>query len=385
MKARAQGFTLIETLVALTLLGCLIAVTLAAVDRQVSLFSQQSSQLEAMQNGRFALNTLEKDIPTTGTNTAADQPFLVYADTNVVVFNADYLSNIGSDVSAIYVDTSASAAYSTAARTPNGTFIIPLTNIVYPAANYTVGGQNSPAETITFFFAPDTITARIDDFVLWRQVNGNPADLIARGLLRHPNAPFFTYQRRVTPKSGNPYLQSIGAAQLPLRHWAPTHLSVADTGVLAVIDQLRAVQVTYRVTDARAGKQERVFNIMRTIALPNAGLGSKQTCGDLPMLGNVGFTATPGLDANGKTVVTLTWNQATDESSGEKDVVRYILYRQNGPGAVTDPYMSIPSGQANYMFVDSDITPGVPYYYAIAVQDCTPSLSGAFAIAPIIP
>lgn len=378
-----RGFTLVETLVSLTILSILIVTTLAAVDRQVKLFSQGSSQMDAIQNGRFALNTLEKDLPTAGTNTAGDQPFLIYADTHVVAFNADYVSNRINDVSAIYVDTAASDFATTAVMTTRQ-FMIPRTNVVYPEVNYTVGAQNSPAETIIFFFMPDTVTPRTDDYALYRQVNNQPSELISRGILKQGTTPFFTYQRRVTPASGNPYMQTIGAPSLPQRHIVPRHLAVGDTGNLAIIDQLRAVQVNYRVTDDRPGAQERVFNISRTIALPNAGLGAKQTCGDVPILGNVGFAAVPQTVA-GQRVVRLSWNQAVDEAGGEKDVVRYVIYRQNVAGALTDPYLSIPSGQPNYVFVDTGVTVGTSYYYSIAAQDCTPSLSDPLSLAPVIP
>lgn len=382
MKNRA-GFTLLESLVALTLLGILIVTTLAALDRQVRLFSAGATQMDAIQNGRFALNAMEKDLPTAGTNISPRQPFLIYADTHVVAFNADYLSNRQNDVSAIYVDTTQTDAYAMGVMRSNR-FTIPRTTVQYPDSNYYSGAGNAFAETIIFYLEPDTITARADDYVMYRQVNANVPDLLARGILRRPGFPFFQYQRKVVPTSGNPYLQLITSGSLPLRHVRPLHGAVDDTGAVAVIDQLKAVTVNFRVTDDRPGSKERVFDITRTIALPNVGIAGKSTCGDEPILGAVGFTATPAT-VGANSIVRLRWGQATDEAGGEKDVVRYVIYRTTAPGPVGDPLLSIPAGQSSYTYDDATVTPGTSYWYSIAVQDCTPSLSDPVSIPSVTP
>lgn len=378
------GFTLLESLVALTLLGILTVTTLAALDRQVQLFSAGSSQMDAIQNGRFALSWLEKDLPTTGTNTSPNQPFLIFADTHVVAFNADYLSNVNGDPSAVYVDTAAAGEYSTAVQT-NRRFYIPRTNVMYPDSNFRSGAMNGPAETIIFYFQPDTLTARPDDYMLTRQVNDQPGDMLARSILRQPGIPFFQYQRRMTNGAGVATLIPVGAAALPLRHSRPWHGEAGDTGVVAIIDQLRAVVVNYSVTDDRPGARERRFNISRTITLPNAGLQGKMTCGDEPMLGaSIGFAASPGGPPANR-FVRLLWNRATDEGGGERDVINYVIFRQTTAGPVRDPMLSIPGGQTSYLYDDYDITPGTTYYYSIAAQDCTPALSDVMSISPVTP
>lgn len=382
MKNRV-GTSLIEALVALTVLGALITMTLSAVNAQIKLFSSSSAQIDAIQNGRFALNAMEKDLPTTGTNIAAYQPFLVYADTHVVAFNADYLSNRLNDISAIYIDTAASDAYSTAV-TRARRFAIPRTNVAYPDSNYRSGSSNSPAETIIFYFQPDTITPRTDDYMLWRKVNDQPADMLARGILRDGGTPFFRYQRKITPTSGNASLQEVAPGLLPLRHVAELHGAVADTGALAIIDQLRAVTVSFRVTDDSPDRQERIYTIARTIALPNAGLATKMTCGDEPLLGTVGFTATP-MTVDARPVIRLTWTAAADETGGERDVVRYVLYRENVAGSLSDPLLSVPAGQSAYTYDDAAVEYGQLYFYSIAAQDCTPALSDPIAAPPVIP
>lgn len=380
--ARARsGFTLLETLVALTLLGVLITLTLRALDDQVRLFREGTTSADALQNARFSMSVLEKDLATVGTNIAPEQPFLVYADTHVVVFNADYTSPVANDPFAVFIDTTATqeiAAAVTAARR----FQIPRTTAFYPDTTYRLGAQNSPAETITFYFEPDTSTTRTDDYQLMRKVNDQPADAIAQGILRIPNTPFFEYIRRITPLNAPPFLQTAAVSSLPLRHTARLHGSPADTGRVSAIDSVRAIRVSYRVTDNRPGARERTYNTGRTIWFANAGMAVKQTCGDEPIAGTLNFAATPGIfDDN--LGVRLTWTAATDETTGEQDVIRYIIYRANGPGPVTDPYLSIPAGSASYTYIDFNVEFGSTYYYSIAAQDCTPRLSEVQNALPV--
>ena len=132
----------------------------------------------------------------------------------------------------------------------------------------------------------------------------------------------------------------------------------------------------------RPGANERVFTSTRTIWFANAGLATKQTCGDHPLLGGVGLTAT-AIMVNGSLAIRLAWSAATDETGGEKDVIRYVIYRANGPGPLGDPHVSVPAGNTSYSYIDYDVAPFNTYYYSIAAQDCTPSLSGAVTIAPI--
>ena len=75
--------------------------------------------------------------------------------------------------------------------------------------------------------------------------------------------------------------------------------------------------------------------------------------------------------------VRLSWTPATDETTGEMDVIRYVLYRREVPngGAWGDPFLSIPAGAGSYTYDDASVTADSTYQYAHAAQDCTPSLS----------
>lgn len=378
-----SGTTLLETLVALTLLGALITATLSLMSDQMRAFNSGAMQGDALQNLRYSMSELEKDLAPLGTNIGPDQPFLVYVDTNVVAFNADYLSKVANDAFAVYVDTSASALIATAVDKPRR-FQIPLSSpaFFYPDTSYKVGGVNSSAETIIFYFQLDASTTRADDYTLVRKVNDQPADLIASGILKLTGFPFFQYMELITPVSGLPFVQPV--TTLPRGHSRPLHGAVNDTGSFAHIDRVRSIRVNFRVTDSQPGAAERIYAAARTLWFANAGIKIKSTCGDEPLLGLIGFTAAPVV-VDGVPAIRLTWSQASDEAAGEQDVIRYVIYRNTVFGPVTDPYLSIPpTGSATYEHLDYNISPLTTYYYSIAAQDCTPSLSGIQNALPVV-
>jgi hypothetical protein len=115
--------------------------------------------------------------------------------------------------------------------------------------------------------------------------------------------------------------------------------------------------------------------VSRIIDLPSAGFGIKMTCGDEPILGSP--LNLQVVTPDGTPMVRLDWLPATDESVGEKDVIRYVLYRRDVPnsGDWGDPFLSIPAGAAGYTYDDATVEVGNTYQYAHAAQDCTPSLS----------
>jgi hypothetical protein len=174
---------------------------------------------------------------------------------------------------------------------------------------------------------------------------------------------------------------------LPLRHSAIIHLGANDTLPASRIDAIRSVEINFRVTDARPGADERIYVVRRRITLPNAGKTARKTCGDSPLLGSVGFIVVPYIDPlTADTVLRVNWTAAVDETAGERDVMRYVIWRDTS--AITmasDPFLNIPAGASPYQFDDTNVVAGTKYYYALAAQDCTPSLSSlttAWAIVP---
>ncbi|HST62543.1 MAG TPA: hypothetical protein VLK84_27815 [Longimicrobium sp.] len=374
-----SGMTLVEVLVAL-LVGLMVLQTaLTFFGQQGRAFSRGTTAMGALQNGRYALNALEKDVRTVGTGVVDRQPSLVYAGPDVLAFNADYASSDPVDTDAVYVDEHA-PSNQLQAVTRGGRFAIPMTIFSYPDSNYYENDSNSPAETLTFFFQPDPTTPRTDDFALYRQVNGTPAAVVARNLLRTPETPFFEYLVVRVPTTGPTQLVSVGGG--PLSHAAPLHGSPRDTGRFARVDSVRAVRVSFTVTNGEVGDTEQRRALERTIRMPNAGMAARKVCGDEPQGTSLGAlrVTLPG----GAPGVQLAWAPSVDETAGESDVLRYILWKRTAPAAFTDPWVSIPSGQGAYSYVDEAVAPGQTVQYAVAVQDCTPSRSPRAASPEIV-
>lgn len=372
-SAGRPGMTLLEMLMALLVFTVVLAGAMSFIIANNQAFSAGIARLGMVQNYRFAANALETDLATVGTGIVAGQPFLVYADTNVISFNADYASRLENDIFAVYRDPDLPDA-AVGALTPDRAISFP-SGFTYPDSAYRIGTSNSPAETITFFFAPDTTTPRTDDFVLMRQVNDLAPEVVSRNLLRAPGRPFFEYQRIVAPENADPYVAAVPVGQLPLAHTIALHGSPADTGAAALIDNVRGVRVSFTTFATTPDGTEQRRTVHRLIRFPNAGLSSLNICGERPLLGTSLALNVVTL-ASGEPGIELAWNAATDETGGEQDVIRYVIFRgvQPNPDA-GDPYLSIPAGLNSYVYVDGGVTPGVTYYYALAAQDCTPSLS----------
>lgn len=366
-----RGLTLMELIVAMVIMGFLVTSILSFVRQQEMAFGFGTGRMSALQSYRFAADLLERNIRTAGTGTVTGQPFLVYADSMTLAFNADYASNDPGDVFAVYRDLAAGDA-EVGSLTSARRHTLPQTSFAYPDSTYRDGGATSPAETIVFYFAPDATTPRRDDFVLYRRVNDLAPEVVARNLLRDERWPFFRYQEVVTSESAPPEARWVLPGALPLRHSAPIHMSPADTGVAARIDRVRAVQVSFRASDGRREETSQDAALRRLIRMPNAGHMRLQTCGDPPQFTS-GVTAAL---VPGESRVEVSWIRAVDEAAGEQDVIRYAIFRRvGGAGAWGEPYFSVPAGKNSYSYVDSSVDEGVSYQYAVAAQDCTPSLS----------
>ncbi len=369
----AAGFTLVELLVALVVFSAVMAGTLGFLRSQGRAMSLGSDRMNAVQNLQFALSTIEQRLRAAGANLPGAQPAIIYAGRNVVAFNADYATNLPNDPFAIYYDPDVPAGAVTA-LTKAQRITLPLTTVGYPDTSYTTGGINSPAETMIFFVAPDSTTARGDDYILFEQVNGGPPDMVSRNIIGSPTTVYFDYYR-LASVAGTLSIDSLPAARLPLVHTVPIHLAPADTGAAAVIDSIRGIRVTFTVTNGLSGAAERRYTLVRFMELPNIGIASRRTCGDAPILGTA-LTASSITQTDGTPAVRLAWNAATDEYAGEKDVVQYVIWRKR----ITDltwgtPYLSLPAGSPTYLYDDAAVTSGATYQYQLAAADCTPSSS----------
>ena len=368
-----SGFTLVELLIVTVVFGIVLTGALGFMTVQHSAFMKGSDRLMTLQNLRYAYQTLEINFTTLGSNVPAGQPAIVLADDDVIAFTGDYTSNLVNDVSAVYVDPDAPNGL---VQAPRVKIDLPNSPFSWPDTIYTApGGTPSMAELTIYYFEPDATTTRPDDYILKRQVNDASPEVLARNLMKQGTLPFFRYFRKRIYTSQSSELDSIPDGDLPLFHSIMLHGSAADTANSARGDSIRAVRVSFRSTNGRPGAAEWFADLSRVIDLPGAGVAIVGTCGDEPILGSP--LALQIVTIEDTPVVRLDWLPATDESIGEKDVIRYVLYRRDVPnsGDWGDPFLSIPAGAAPYTYEDATVLEGSTYEYAHAAQDCTPSLS----------
>jgi hypothetical protein len=113
--------------------------------------------------------------------------------------------------------------------------------------------------------------------------------------------------------------------------------------------------------------------------LMNMGLVGRRTCGDVPL----DPSAVTAVYSNpGTPKVTVSWSPSIDENTGEKDVERYVIYRDTLLVGFTDPIDLV--GKAVVQYEDFALpAPGTSVRYGIAAQDCSPSESG-IVTAPLV-
>lgn len=381
--AARPGFSLVETLIALTVFAVIFGAAMSMMGKEVNTFSRAGDASAALQSQRFSIEEIERSFRAAGIGLEDGQPMLVYADSSVLAVNGDYVSNTPGDSvnDAIYIDTAVSDAASTALK-KSDRGLIPGTSFYYPDTTY--GHGTAHAETMMFYFRKDSTTSRTDDYILFRQVNTQPAEVVARDIVHTGSTPFFQYMKVIASDSTAPRLDSVRFARLPLAHTVPMHLVQGDTGRFATIDSVRAVRVTFTATNGTLGARQVKRSVSRLIRLPNAGMQRFQTCGNPPVApSGFGVTLVP---VNGSNVPHLVWTASSDEMGGEKDVVRYVVYRVLGAGnpSAVDAYFNLPThGGGSYAWDDSRVVAGSTYTYAVAAEDCTPQVGSTTASASI--
>jgi prepilin-type N-terminal cleavage/methylation domain-containing protein len=371
-----RGFTLIEMLISVTMLLFITGAAVQFLRKQTALVASTTSKMDALQNAEFAATQIERELREAGAGVVDGQPMLVQIDSESITFNANMVSIDSGDVAAVYQLTDADTAgvrvmwKSERSKLPN------QSTYYYPDTTYMSGAVPSGAETISFYFRPDSTTSgQSNDYLLMRRVNARPATLVARGIVKDPRDtfPFFTYYKA---DSTNTLVQVL-ESKMPLIHTAIIHDTPADTGMSAQTDSVKAVRIHFLAAarDAKTGKDAlRSVEIM--VRMMNSGLLKFSSCGSEPLPAPAPTLVTNLLNANPK-FVKLTWAAAPDDSaSGEKDLERYAIFRKRlSTDPWSDPITSIAAGRSSYTYTDNAVVLGNTYIYGVAPQDCTPSMA----------
>jgi hypothetical protein len=137
-------------------------------------------------------------------------------------------------------------------------------------------------------------------------------------------------------------------------------------------------------TNGLTGAQELLRGLATTIRIPNAGLTKQRSCGDAPIFAQTvaaTFTGTPDVPQ-----VTLTWLPAIDETAGEQDVEKYVIYRRTQAGTFSDALQTMPAGQPTYSYQDPSVLNDSTYVYQVTALDCTPlESSPSVTTAVVVP
>lgn len=367
---RRSGFTLLETIIAMSMIILVMGMATRFFMQQTRMLSQQSGRLEAQQNAQFSLATLDREMRVAGIGVVDAQPILVQADPRAITFNADLVSRVANDPGAVYIDSDADSA-STLAWNRSDRMLLPLGTKQYPDTSYFIAaGVPSRAETVSFWVARDSTSKDPNEYLLYRRVNGGTPRVVARSLRVRSTDTVFQYFRKDSTGTAVP----ISGGRLPLYHNAAIHGATNDTGPSALADSIRTVRVRLTAMFRDRNGVQIIRRIDMTIQLMNAGLIRRNSCGESPIGVSPGAVVVTDTMTNAP-MVRVSWARSSDEGAGEKDVERYSIFRRTVSGAFAEPVASIPAGSATYTFDDRDVAPDQQWVYGVTAQDCTPNVS----------
>ena len=369
---RRGGFTMVEVLVAMTMIVLIMSMATRYFMQQTRMLSHQSGRLEAQQNAQFSLATLDREMRVAGIGVVDAQPILVQAEGRAITFNADLVSRVANDPSAVYIDADADSA-STLGFPWADRKLLPLsTTKSYPDTNYFLGpGVPSRAETVSFWVSRDSTSPDPQEFLLFRRINGGTPRVVARSLRVKSTDTVFQYFK----KDSTGALLPVTSGILPVYHTAKIHGSTVDTGRSALADSIKAVRVRMTAMYRDRNGVQIIRRIDMTIQLMNAGLIRRQSCGESP-LGATLLSAVVVTDTiTNEPMVRFSWTKSADERAGERDVERYSIFKRLLGGAYGEPLASIPAGTDTYTFYDRSVTRGDTLVYGVTAQDCTPMVS----------
>jgi len=395
-----RGFTLIEMMIALFVGALLILISYNVLVTQKRASESQNQFVNAQQNARVALETMERELRLAGLNIDDfnNQPIFIDAAPYQVIFNADISSGVsGVPSMTIYQQV----------PLHDGTMYSPG---MYPDEKLgSLERYNNNAETIRYTLdrnddgivdANDryTETQNPSDYALYREENGTRKDIVAYGIRGRENYPDGQFPQPLFKYYGD--FNGNGTITL----WGDTdgdgQLSQTELAVLTAVPQpllnkIVEVEITVEAESAmmEAGytgphslpsNKRHYRNVVMTskVRPRNVGTGNANlhACGN-PPASPTGLTAFDAPEDDGSSI-TLTFYGSFDELNGENDVFNYTVYRRAEDenewtciGSVT------PNGSTSYTFNDDRSTPaggpemGVGYYYMVTAWDCRPQES----------
>ncbi|HLA90948.1 MAG TPA: prepilin-type N-terminal cleavage/methylation domain-containing protein [Gemmatimonadaceae bacterium] len=352
------GFTLVEMMMAILLTMLVFAITVPFFRVQTNAVDVSAGRLDALQNARYAESYIDRELRLAGG--APGQPIIVQAAPYAISFNVDLVSRLTSDPNATYYNPTADSL-ATESWAPSRAKALPTAVKVYPAQFYNdANGNQSAAETISYFLYVDASSGRSDIFTLFRRVNDRDSTVVTRNLwIPTDTGYFFRYSR--ADSSGA--IITIPSASLPVywdaaNHWADS-IRIVDMRIAGLYRDVKQAKDVTRT----------VYHRVRLI---NAGMLQQQSCGSAP-LGPVSVTATQVFDATpALTQINIAWTASLEEAAGERDVATYIVLRRLSALSDWETLGNIvATGAANYAFDDYNFQPGT-WIYGVVSQDCSP-------------
>lgn len=374
-RTRRAGFTLAELLLSITLTIAVFSAAVPFFTLQMRQLQQDLGRSDAQQTARFAQNMVDRELRNIGIAVTPmqpalgiprNQPKIVQAAAFAVTFNSNLVAHDTVDMNAVYYDPNVPANLTTALPSTNMVGL-PLSGPTYPDYVYRDNaGMMSMAETISYWATVDSTAGASDHYVVFRRVNDGPVQVVARGIKVPSGQAMFQYKR----VKANGSIDSVTTGSLPI-YW---------NSASGLADSIRTVTMSVRGVFQGYDLQNKTKTWERNVStqtnMPNIGLSQRNSCGDIPL--NPGTpTATIVLDlVTGATErVRITFNKSNDETSGEKDVERYAVFRRLVGDAWEEPIAVVGKSGGPYLFEDFDIQAGNSYQYGVAAQDCSPANS----------
>jgi hypothetical protein len=383
------GFSLVELLVTLIVMTMIMGTTVMFFRNQNTSFLKGSEKMDLLQNARYTVSQVERILRTLGSGVTGQQPMLVYGNNDVVAFNTDYDETDTTDYRwAVNFNPSVSSTNGVAWQV-GGATTIPNSSpsYTYPSQTYLqANGAVSLAETKIFWLAPDSATSRTDDYILWERTNNGTAEYIARNILAYPGRPFFEYMFARRLSTGADTMIIASSSLLPMkRQWPVAGWTSTDTANGNRPDSVKAIRINIRVTNGKTGTDERTRDFSQMVQVPNNGLPSPNVCGRSPFP-PTSFSAYADI-VPGSGIVYFQWNRSPDHGGGEYDVRQYIIWRRDDTATVwSDPLITVKADTTaayDSVAVGGHVS-GAAYDYAIAAQDCTPSVSSMLTVNSLV-